>query len=168
MMDGDTAGMKDKSLDEQMGNGLDSENREEVASAIQAVREEKVKVLLVDDLPHKLTALSSILDNENLSLVTATSGFDALRHLLREDFAVILLDVMMPGLDGFETATLIRQRKRSEHTPIIFITANMENNDSLTKAYSLGAVDYIHAPVVPEILKAKVAVFVELFRINRK
>jgi signal transduction histidine kinase len=129
--------------------------------------EEKVKVLLVDDLPHKLMALQSILENENLSLVTATSGFDALRHLLREDFAVILLDVMMPGLDGFETASLIRQRKRSEHTPIIFITANLADNN-LSKGYSLGAVDYIYAPVVPEILKAKVAVFVELFRINRK
>ncbi|HKP94186.1 MAG TPA: response regulator [Fibrobacteria bacterium] len=131
-------------------------------------KEEKVKVLLVDDLPHKLTALSSVLENENLNLVTATSGFDALRHLLREDFAVILLDVMMPGLDGFETAALIRQRKRSEHTPIIFITANLANDKNLSKGYSLGAVDYIYAPVVPEILKAKVAVFVELFRINRK
>jgi signal transduction histidine kinase len=130
-------------------------------------REEKVKVLLVDDLPHKLTALQAILENEDLNLVTATSGFDALRHLLREDFAVILLDVMMPGLDGFETAALIRQRKRSEHTPIIFITANIAD-DNLAKGYSLGAVDYIYAPVVPEILKAKVAVFVELFRINRK
>lgn len=130
-------------------------------------KEEKVKVLLVDDLPHKLMALQSVLENEGLALVTATSGFDALRHLLREDFAVILLDVMMPGLDGFETATLIRQRKRSEHTPIIFITANMADNN-LAKGYSLGAVDYIYAPVVPEILKAKVAVFVELFRINRK
>jgi signal transduction histidine kinase len=129
--------------------------------------EEKVKVLLVDDLPHKLTALQSVLENEDLNLVTATSGFDALRHLLREDFAVILLDVMMPGLDGLETASLIRQRKRSEHTPIIFITANMADNN-LAKGYSLGAVDYIYAPVVPEILKAKVAVFVELFRINRK
>jgi len=129
--------------------------------------EEKVKVLLVDDLPHKLTALASILEHENLTLVTATSGFDALRHLLREDFAVILLDVMMPGLDGFETAALIRQRKRSEHTPIIFITANLADNN-LSKGYSLGAVDYIYAPVVPEILKAKVSVFVELFRINRK
>lgn len=168
MMDGETIGMKDNSMDGRIGNLAAGEGREEDASQAQTSAEEKVKVLLVDDLPHKLTALTSILENENLSLVTATSGFDALRHLLREDFAVILLDVMMPGLDGFETATLIRQRKRSEHTPIIFITANMENSDSLTKAYTLGAVDYIHAPVVPEILKAKVAVFVELFRINRK
>ncbi len=137
------------------------------AGVMPAVLEEKVKVLLVDDLPHKLTALKAILENENLSLITATSGFDALRNLLREDFAVILLDVMMPGLDGFETAALIRQRKRSEHTPIIFITANLADNN-LSKGYSLGAVDYIYAPVVPEILKAKVAVFVELFRINRK
>ena len=137
-------------------------------SPVAEVKDEKVKVLLVDDLPHKLTALESILTGENLTLVTATSGFDALRHLLREDFAVILLDVMMPGLDGFETAALIRQRKRTEHTPIIFITANLPNDKNLSKGYSLGAVDYIYAPVVPEILKAKVSVFVELFRINRK
>ncbi|MEO6097516.1 MAG: response regulator [Fibrobacteria bacterium] len=130
--------------------------------------EDKVKVLLVDDLPHKLTALSSVIENEDLTLITATSGFDALRHLLRDDFAVILLDVMMPGLDGFETAALIRQRKRSEHTPIIFISANLANESNLSKGYSLGAVDYIFAPVVPEILKAKVSVFVEMFRINRK
>jgi signal transduction histidine kinase len=138
------------------------------SSLFPAAAEEKVKVLLVDDLPHKITALSAVLESENLDVITATSGFDALRLLLREDFAVILLDVMMPGLDGFETAALIRQRKRSEHTPIIFVTANLANDSNLSKGYSLGAVDYISAPVVPEILKAKVSVFAELFRINRK
>ncbi len=130
--------------------------------------EEKVKILLVDDLPHKLIALESILEDKNIIIEKAASGFEALRRLLREDFAVILLDVMMPGLDGYETAALIRQRKRSETIPIIFITANLANDRAASKGYSLGAVDYINAPVVPEILKAKVAVFVELFRTNRK
>jgi CheY-like chemotaxis protein len=130
--------------------------------------EEKVRILIVDDLAHKLTALESILEDKHIIIEKATSGFEALRCLLREDYAVILLDVLMPGLDGYETAGLIRQRKRSEHVPIIFITANLANDRAASKGYSLGAVDYINAPVVPEILKAKVAVFVELFRINRK
>lgn len=167
MMDGEAAEVNGKQRDD-LVEGAQSQLIDGEDLTAPHTKEEKVKVLLVDDLPHKLTALSSILENENLTLVTATSGFDALRHLLREDFAVILLDVMMPGLDGFETAALIRQRKRSEHTPIIFITANLENNKNLSKGYSQGAVDFIHAPVVPEILKAKVSVFVELFRINRK
>ena len=84
--------------------------------------QENVTVLLVDDHPHKLTALESVLADGNLNVVQAMSGEDALRHLLRDDFAVILLDVHMPAMDGFQTAALIRQRKRSEHTPIIFIT----------------------------------------------
>ncbi|MDB5048096.1 MAG: Histidine kinase [Fibrobacteres bacterium] len=167
MMDGEAIGVNGNPMENLVANEAVDQSGSELLPA-QAVKEEKVKVLLVDDLPHKLTALSAVLENENLNLITATSGFDALRHLLREDFAVILLDVMMPGLDGFETAALIRQRKRSEHTPIIFITANLANDKNLSKGYSLGAVDYIYAPVVPEILKAKVAVFVELFRINRK
>ncbi|MDB5106296.1 MAG: hybrid sensor histidine kinase/response regulator [Fibrobacteres bacterium] len=165
-MDGDSLGMNGKPMDDTAEKEGPLPELDSPAAPI--AKEEKVKVLLVDDLPHKLTALSSIIENDSLTLVTATSGFDALRHLLRDDFAVILLDVQMPGLDGFETAALIRQRKRSEHTPIIFITANLPNDGNLSKGYQLGAVDYIYAPVVPEILKAKVAVFVELFRINRK
>jgi signal transduction histidine kinase len=168
MMDGEiseVSGVNGKTMEDAQPNQDDGSVN---APAQPPVKEEKVKVLLVDDLPHKLTALSSIIENDSLNLVTATSGFDALRHLLRDDFAVILLDVMMPGLDGFETAALVRQRKRSEHTPIIFITANLPNDNNLSKGYQLGAVDYIYAPVVPEILKAKVSVFVELFRINRK
>jgi signal transduction histidine kinase/FixJ family two-component response regulator len=153
----------------------DSENTngQVPAGSAEAVRaelmaQEKVKILIVDDLPHKLTALESILEGDDVIIEKASSGFEALRRLLREDFAVILLDVLMPGLDGYETAGLIRQRKRSEHIPIIFITANVANDQAASKGYSLGAVDYINAPVIPEILKAKVAVFVELFRINRK
>ncbi|MEO7778118.1 MAG: response regulator, partial [Fibrobacteria bacterium] len=132
------------------------------------IEEEKVRILIVDDIPHKLTALGSVLESDELIIEKASSGFEALRRLLKSDFAVILLDVQMPGLDGYETASLIRQRKRSEHIPIIFLTANIANDEAAYKGYSLGAVDYIHAPMLPEIIKAKVAVFVELFRTNRK
>ena len=120
-------------------------------------------ILLVDDRPDKLLALESILEGLHQNLVKVRSGDEALRQLLARDFAVILLDVNMPGLDGFETAALIRQRKRSEATPIIFISAINDTENHVTRGYSLGAVDYILTPVVPEILRAKVAVFVELF-----
>jgi signal transduction histidine kinase len=120
-------------------------------------------ILLVDDRPDKLLALESILEGLHQNLVKVRSGDEALRQLLVRDFAVILLDVNMPGLDGFETAALIRQRKRSEATPIIFISAINDTENHVTRGYSLGAVDYILTPVVPEILRAKVAVFVELF-----
>lgn len=100
------------------------------------------------------------------NLVKARSGPEALRHLLREDFAVILLDVQMPGMDGFETAQLIRQRERSSHTPIIFLTAYSANDSLLFKGYALGAVDYLLKPINPSILTSKVVVFIDLFRKN--
>src|SRR5438874_4179683 len=114
----------------------------------------KVNVLLVDDRPDKLLALEAVLEDLGQNIVRAYSGREALRHVLTQDFAVILLDVNMPGMDGFETATLIRQRKSSEHVPIIFITAF--GDEMLARGYSLGAVDYILAPVVPEVLRSKV------------
>jgi CheY-like chemotaxis protein len=124
---------------------------------------DKVNILVVDDRPEKLIALKVILEELGENIVTATSGREALRQLLQTDFAVILLDVNMPGMDGFETAALIRQRARSEHTPIIFITA-FHDETHASAGYSIGAVDYILAPVVPEVLRAKVAVFVDLYR----
>jgi PAS domain S-box-containing protein len=124
----------------------------------------KAKVLLVDDRPDKLLALSAILEDMGQEVVTARSGQEALRCLLKDDFAVILLDVNMPQMDGFETAALIRERARSEKTPIIFLTAYSEAEVHAARGYSLGAVDYIQLPVQPEVLKAKVAVFVDLFR----
>jgi signal transduction histidine kinase len=122
-----------------------------------------VDILLVDDNVDNLVALQAILEQSGQRLVTATSGRDALRALLRQDFAVVLLDVNMPLVDGFETAALIRDRPRSRRTPIIFITAYGED-EHLARAYALGAVDFIRTPVVPEILRAKISVFVELFR----
>jgi signal transduction histidine kinase len=124
--------------------------------------EVKANILLVDDQPANLLALEALLDPLGQNLVRATSGDDALRHLLAADFAVVLLDLNMPGLDGFATARLIRGRERSRHTPIIFLTAVDSDDFPLERAYELGAVDYLVKPLVPEILRAKVAVFVDL------
>jgi len=123
-----------------------------------------VNILLIDDRPDKLLVLETILAGIADNLVMAHSGKDALRYLLHQNFAVILIDVNMPGMDGFETAALIRQRRICEHTPIIFFTSYAENDTHVTRGYSLGAVDYIFTPVVPEILRAKIAVFVDLHR----
>jgi signal transduction histidine kinase len=126
--------------------------------------EPKVNVLLVDDYPENLLALEGILDCLGQNLLKAQSGVEALRCLLNQDFALILLDIQMPGMDGFETAKLIRERKRSRYTPIIFLTAFSISDNLVFKGYSLGAVDYLIKPISPEILKSKVTVFVELFK----
>src|SRR5438132_13916609 len=110
-------------------------------------------------------ALETVLSERGETIVCARSGRDALRHLLHQYFAVILLDVNMPDMDGFETAALIRQRRRSAHTPIIFLTAYSDEMHA-ARGYSLGAVDYILAPVVPDVLRTKVKVFVELFKMH--
>lgn len=124
----------------------------------------KANILLVDDRADKLLALEAILGTISANLVKARSGKEALRVLLKQDFAVILLDVSMPGMDGFETAAMIRQRPRSEHTPIIFITAIGNTRDHVAQGYSLGAVDYLHTPIMPEVLRTKVSVLVDLHR----
>jgi PAS domain S-box-containing protein len=125
-----------------------------------------VNILLVDDEPKNLLALSAVLDGPDRRLVSASSGKEALRHLLHQDFAVILLDVHMPGIDGFDTAELIRGREKTKDTPIIFLTAETSGQGFISRGYSLGAVDYIVKPFDPEALRAKVGVFVELFRKN--
>lgn len=125
--------------------------------------QDKVNILVVDDRPDKLLAYEVILAELNQNIVCANSGKEALRHLLQHDFAAILLDVNMPGMDGFETAALIRQRGRSETTPIIFVSAINDTVNHISRGYSLGAVDYILTPIVPEILRTKIAVFVDLF-----
>ena len=126
--------------------------------------DEKVNILIVDDRPDKLLAHEVLLEELNQHIVKARSGKEALRCLLKQDFAVILLDVNMPEMDGFETASLIRQRPRTETTPIIFISAVNDTENHVSRGYSLGAVDYILTPVVPEILRAKIMVFVDLFK----
>ncbi len=125
---------------------------------------EKTNILLVDDHPKNLVALEAILDSSEYHLVKATSGKEALRCLLNQDFAVILLDVRMPDLDGFETAALIKEREKSRRIPIIFLTAVDKTDPSIFKGYSIGAVDYMFKPLSPTILKSKVAVFVDLYK----
>jgi signal transduction histidine kinase len=126
--------------------------------------DEPVNILLVDDRPENLIALSAILDAPGYRLVTASSGMDALRHLLQEDFAVILLDVQMPIMNGFDTARLIKQRERSRAVPIIFVTAVSTDTSFLFRGYEVGAVDYIVKPFDPSMLRSKVSVFVDLHR----
>ena len=123
----------------------------------------KVDILVVDDLPEKLLVYETILQSLGQNVVTAHSGREALRFLLEREVAVILLDINMPNMDGFETAAMIRGRRQSADTPIIFVTA-LSDEMNTAQAYSLGAVDYILAPIVPEILRAKVGVFVELYK----
>ena len=125
---------------------------------------DKVSILVVDDRPDKLLAYEVMLADLKQNIVCVQSGKEALRRLLQEDFAAILLDVNMPGMDGFETAALIRQRQRCETTPIIFVSAINDTMNHISRGYSLGAVDYILTPVVPDILRAKIAVFVALFK----
>ena len=127
----------------------------------------KVNILIVDDAPDKLLALETVLAELGERVVSANSGREALRQLLLDDFAVVLLDVNMPEMDGFETAHLIRQRPRSEHTPVIFITA-FSDDTHVSRGYSLGAVDYIVTPLLPEVLRTKVGVFVDLYRKQRE
>ena len=127
-----------------------------------------VNILLVDDQPGRLLTYRAILEPLGEHLVDCISGADALKRLMEDEFAVILLDVNMPGMDGFETASLIHQHPRFERTPIIFVTAvNVSDLDRM-RGYKLGAVDYVMVPVIPEILRTKVEVLVELFRKRRE
>jgi signal transduction histidine kinase len=135
-----------------------------VKSEKPELADDRVNILLVDDRPDKLLALETVLTSLGQNLVLAHSGTEALRYLLKQEFALIVLDVSMPGMDGFETASLIRQRSNSELTPIIFISAINYSEVHVSRGYSLGAVDYISAPIVPEILRAKVSFFIELHR----
>jgi signal transduction histidine kinase/DNA-binding response OmpR family regulator len=125
---------------------------------------QKINILMVDDSPTNLLALEAILQAPDRNLVRAASGDEALRYLLDTDVAVILLDVYMPGIDGLETAALIRGREKSRDIPIIFLTADSTGNRHIARGYSLGAVDYILKPVDADVLRSKVAVFVELFK----
>ncbi len=129
---------------------------------------DKVNILLVDDRPENLLTLEAVLENLGENLVKASSGPEALRCLLDRDFAVILLDTQMPGMDGFEMASILKGRQRTQTTPIIFITAIDRSDAHVFKGYSIGAVDYLFKPIVPEILRAKVVTFVELYRKNQE
>jgi PAS domain S-box-containing protein len=129
---------------------------------------DKVNILLVDDRRENLLALEAILNKLGENLIKANSGGEALKFLLKNEAAVILLDVDMPHMDGFQTATLIREREKTRHTPIIFLTAINKSDVHVTQGYSLGGVDYIFKPFVPEVLKSKVTAFVEMFKQRRE
>ncbi|HZH59922.1 MAG TPA: response regulator, partial [Metabacillus sp.] len=122
----------------------------------------KVNILMVDDHPENLLALEAVLTSSNYHLVSATSGKEALKCMLKQDFAVILLDVQMPGLNGFETAQLIKSRKKTRNIPIIFITAISQEVEHVKQGYSVGAIDYIFKPFHPETLRQKIEQFVQL------
>jgi len=128
---------------------------------------EQVNILIVDDLPENQLVYKSILEESGQNLMTASSGEEALKLVLKHEFAVILLDVNIPGMSGFEIATLIRGRKKSARTPIIFLTA-FTDEMRMAQGYASGAVDYLPTPVVPEILRAKVRVFIELSQMRRQ
>ncbi|MCM3175477.1 MULTISPECIES: response regulator [Paenibacillus] len=129
---------------------------------------EPIHILLVDDRPENLLALEAVLESERYKLVKATSGEEALRCLLKDEFAVIVLDVQMPGMDGIETARLIKARDKSKDVPIIFISANSREAEHLFAGYSAGAIDYMVKPFIPQILKSKIEGFVEMFMTNKR
>jgi PAS domain S-box-containing protein len=128
---------------------------------------EKPKVLIVDDQPRNLDVLEAMLGDTDCTLIRATSADEALLALVRHEFAALVLDIRMPGMNGIELATLIKQRKRSQHVPILFLTAHFANEDDVLRGYGVGAVDYLSKPINPEVLRSKVGVFIELFRKTR-
>jgi diguanylate cyclase (GGDEF)-like protein len=129
---------------------------------------QRANILLVDDHAENLAALRAILEPLGQRLVLATSGEEALRCLLREEFALVLLDVRMPGMDGYETAAVIKSRERTRHVPIIFLTAVDADDAAQRRGYDVGAVDYLFKPFDPVVLRSKVQVFIDLFTLKRR
>ncbi|HWG85469.1 MAG TPA: response regulator, partial [Deinococcales bacterium] len=143
-------------------------DQESIAPRRARLAERPARVLIVDDHSENLIALEAVLGQMAVELVRAESGVEALREVLRDDFAVILMDVRMPGMDGFEVASLIKERERSRHTPIIFLSAARREERYIFRGYELGAVDYLTKPFDPDVLRSKVAVFVDLFHKNER
>src|SRR6185369_83209 len=138
-----------------------------MASVDNSPTSEKPKILLVDDREDNLLSIEAILEPDGYQFVRAHSGHQALKILLNEfDFAMILMDVKMPVLNGFETASLIYERDKLRHIPIIFITANNYGDENIFKGYKAGGIDYIFKPINPEILRAKVILFIDIYRKN--
>lgn len=142
-------------------------NRTQAAQGTAKAGPEQVNILIVDDEPRNLTVLESVLDDPGYRLVRATSGEEALLALMAHDFAVLILDVRMPGMTGFELAQMIKERKRTASIPIIFLTAYYNEDQHVLEGYGSGAVDYLHKPLNPAVLRSKVAVFAELYRRGR-
>src|SRR5437868_560350 len=133
-----------------------------------AAAAEPINILIVDDEPKNLTALETVLDDPSYRLVRAGSGDEALLALVKEEFALLILDIQMPGMNGFELAQMVKQRKKTASIPIIFLTAYYSEDQHVLEGYSTGAVDYLHKPVNPAILRSKVALFAELYRKSRE
>src|SRR5262245_57922433 len=129
---------------------------------------EPINILLVDDEARNLDALEAILSSPDYRLLRARSADEALLALLQHDFAVIVLDIRMPDINGFELAQMIKQRKKNQHIPIIFLTAYLQDEKDVLEGYGAGAVDYLSKPLNPQILRSKVGVFVDLFRKTRE
>ncbi len=129
---------------------------------------EKPKILIVDDQPRNLDVLEAMLGEMECALIRATTADEALLALVRHDFAALVLDIKMPGMGGIELATLIKQRKRSQHVPILFLTAHSVNEEDVLQGYGVGAVDYLSKPVNAQILRSKIGVFIDLFRKTRQ
>jgi CheY-like chemotaxis protein len=127
---------------------------------------DKMKILIVDDLEENLLSLEAILDSLGQTIVRARSGEEAMRLALRNDFGLMLLDVVMPGMDGYETASLLKRHHKTRDVPIIFLTAAEDSRDATFRGYAVGAADYITKPFDPWVLRAKVLVFVDLYRKN--
>src|ERR1700724_2536115 len=134
------------------------------SSSVLNIVDEKINILMVDDQPGKLLSYEAMLGELGENLIKAHSGMEALDHLLRIDIALVLMDVSMPGMDGFETAQMIHEHPRFQNTPIVFISGILMTDGDRLKGYQHGAVDYLSVPVVPQLLRAKVKVFAELHR----
>lgn len=141
--------------------------QDHAAAAASSLYEQPINILIVDDEPKNLTVLETVLDDPHYRLVRATSADQALLALVAEEFALLILDIQMPGLSGFELAQMIKERKKTAHVPIIFITAYYNQDQDMLEGYSTGAVDYLHKPVNASILRSKVAVFADLHRKSR-
>lgn len=132
------------------------------------INDGNINILLVDDRPENLLALEAIIEHQDYNLIKAFSGEEALKCLLKYEFAAILLDVQMPGIDGFGTAKIIKAREKTKNIPILFITANNMDSEHIFTGYSIGAIDYILKPFDPTILKVKVEGFVQLYKLNQQ
>src|SRR5579885_3848314 len=136
-------------------------------TADYSMEAQRAKILIVDDQPENLVALDALLSDFGEDIIKAASGREALKLLLEQEFALILLDIQMPDMDGFETARLIRQRENTKHIPIIFLTAMYTEDVHEAEAYSLGAVDFMTKPFPPHVIRSKVGFFVELYKKNQ-
>jgi DNA-binding response OmpR family regulator len=153
--------------DETAGQAMTGTNAKSRSESREAARA-SINILIVDDEPKNLTVLETVLDHPSYRVVRAASADEALLSLIENEFAVLILDIRMPGMNGFELAQMIKARKKTAHVPIIFLTAYYNEDQHVLEGYDTGAVDYLHKPVNPAVLRSKVSVFAQLYRANRE